>query len=442
MASLTRRGKWWIGAAAVLVAAVASSLLYVDFLGARQAQRRIVVERAYTLLNSLAAGIRAQSRMGRYRPERLSAIFEEVGAGPGVLGLRLEGPSGGLLASAGPNPAFETPRQPGVGWHGEYMTASTDVRFTGRRGPPEEGRGRRGWYTHDDALEEHPWDEEDYRLAVALDTRPMQTEIRRSAVGRLIIALALAAAAALGAVLAANRLRQRDLRAELALARERSAHLERLAQLGAGLAHETKNPLGVVRGLAQSIVDTPGTQADVKRMASDIVDEADRTVRQISTFMKLARPEPPAPGTIDLDVFFEAFLPLLRTEAAGTSVTVDYEPAGVTVLADEALLRRALLNLVSNAVRACGDRGQVTIAAGQREGTTVLTVTDTGRGIPAENLERVTEPYFTTEADGHGLGLAIVQEIADAHGWLIEFESAQGAGTRVTLRNIQEPDKV
>jgi nitrogen-specific signal transduction histidine kinase len=111
----------------------------------------------------------------------------------------------------------------------------------------------------------------------------------RLAGGAIIVLLAIGS----GAWAFVSQLHQRRLVTDLLLAEERVAQSERLARLGAGLAHETKNPLGVVRGLAQSILEASGADRAVRNMAQQIVDESDRTVGQINSFLGFARPPEP-----------------------------------------------------------------------------------------------------------------------------------------------------
>ncbi|HEO71922.1 MAG TPA: hypothetical protein ENN80_11720, partial [Candidatus Hydrogenedentes bacterium] len=244
-------------------------------------------------------------------------------------------------------------------------------------------------------------------------------------------------AIALGAWLTVSRLRQRELQAELILACERGAQHERLAQLGAGLAHETKNPLGIVRGLAQSIGGAPQADEHVRRLAGEIVDEADRTVGRINSFLTLARPKEVELRTVDVDAFFEHMRMLVQPEADRRSVTLTVNGDRQHIVADEDLLRRAVLNLLVNAIRASEGGGAVAARALRDGDTTTLEVRDDGCGITPEDLPRVTEPYFTRFEGGTGLGLSIVEQIARAHGWGLKIASEVGEGTQVSLRGMK-----
>jgi len=273
-------------------------------------------------------------------------------------------------------------------------------------------------------------------LTAVLDTSRVARETNRQRIYFGVAGGLILAAMVFGTWLFLSRARQRHLQTELLLAQERAAQSDTLAQLGAGLAHETKNPLGVVRGLAQAVGDAKGADADVKQKAHEIVDEADRTVGQINAFLRLARPVEANPEPVELDPFIESFLPLLRAEGAGRSVNISYEPSGLKILADEQLLRGLLLNVVANALQACGESGKVSIVAKDAEDGVTLTVRDDGCGIAPEDLFEVTKPYFTRFENGCGLGLAICDQAARAHGWTLHIDSTQGSGTTVALAGI------
>jgi len=232
--------------------------------------------------------------------------------------------------------------------------------------------------------------------------------------------------------------RQRGLRERLALAEARAAHQERLAQLGAGLAHETKNPLAVVRGMAQALGGAPGVPDETRERARTIVDEADRIVAQVDGFLLFARPQAPAPEPVRLAETVDGLLGLLRDEAAAQGVALESAvPADLRAAADPAQLRRALMNLMINALRAMPDGGTLRVEASAAGGRAALRVRDTGCGIAPEDLPRVGTPYFSRFPGGCGLGLALVRETAAAHGWRLEIAPAPGRGTVVSLEDLE-----
>jgi len=400
---------------------------------AESAQRRaVLVARGQTLLDALRAGIFAQGRMGQQRGDRLSIVFEELSASPDVHALALRGPGGELVALGGSRD--DVPDRVGTGhrWTKGRLVVAREVDFADESRGAGGGRGRgfRG------GTEQLGLREGVHELVAVLDVGDVELAIRRDRAR----ALAYAGIAAVALLLAAATLRLLVRRSELGAAlratQERAQRQEQAARLGAGLAHETKNPLGIVRGLAQAIGDSPATDAPDRERARQIVDEVDRVIGGIDSFLAVSRPPAVSQSTVDLDTFFAGFLPLVQADAAAADATLAYRPCGVRVAADEGLLRRALLNLILNALRA-SSRGRTVAIEARREGRSAsLDVVDEGCGIAPEDLARITEPYFTRFPGGTGLGLAIVAQIAAAHGWELRIESEPGRGTRATLANL------
>ncbi len=422
--------------AGLCLAALVIAYLYANYRSDVAKHRETAIIRAETVLDGLGAGMRAQGRMGQHRPDRLLAILQELAQAPDILALELRLEDGDAITvndhedgvpNVEPGAILEGP-----GWLA--AAARTSMRHFPRDVDPDDrpGRGMGGG---------RGLGQDAYRgtheLAVVIDTTNMRDAIAREraqfgvSVGLTLVAIGL------GAGVIAARARQKQMETQLLVAAEQARQHERLAQLGAGLAHETKNPLGVVRGLAQSITEIAEDNAKTREMAASIVDEADRTVGQINFFLTLARPQEAQPKPLNLDEFFEQLMPLLETETAGTNVRLHYEPCDLTVEADENLLRRAMLNLVANAVRACGDEGNVHIRVLHEDGGATLSVSDDGEGIPPEDVPRVKEPYFSRSADGSGLGLPIVDQIARSHGWEMRIDSVPGEGTSVYLEGMR-----
>ncbi|MBI5095289.1 MAG: hypothetical protein HZB26_23000 [Candidatus Hydrogenedentes bacterium] len=390
-----------------------------------------------TVLSTVKAAIRAQGRRGQYQADHLTAIFEELVKNRGILAVGLSAQDGTMLAEAG-DTALLSRRpddRPVVGDTAFVSAAPLTLENAGGFGP--HGLGFRGGQG---AARQNPPEQalpsEPMTLTLAVDAAPMNLEVRRErwtsarTAGLLLFALGLVT------YIRWMLVKRRRLERDLLLAQELAGFHERVAQMGAGLAHETKNPLGVVRGLAQAITESPDSQPEATRLAAAIVDEADRTVRQINSFLSLSRPRDPSKANVELDAFFRAFLPLLRAESASTHVAVDYTPCGLTILADEEQLRRVVLNLVINAMRASRTDGQVRCGAARHGRTVTVTVADDGCGIAADDLPHVTEPYFTRFDGGTGLGLTVVDQIVRAHGWSLRIDSNAGKGTVVSIEGV------
>jgi signal transduction histidine kinase len=214
-----------------------------------------------------------------------------------------------------------------------------------------------------------------------------------------------------------------------------SEHLASVGQLAASLAHEIKNPLAGISGAIQIL----GAGLDAKHPHKEILTEALRQIDRLDAAVKdlliYARPKPPNATKQSLDAIIERALILLREEPAFRRVQVHCKglDGEHRVVVDETQMQQVLSNLLLNAADACEDGGEVTCRVRQLPAKIRVIVEDNGRGMPAEVLARVFEPFFTTRAKGTGLGLSICKRIVEAHGGTIDIQSVVGKGTRVIV---------
>jgi signal transduction histidine kinase len=382
----------------------------------------------------------AQARGGRYLPDALLEALGGVVDSPQVSALRLETMDGEVLFDGGAcDGAGVSPFAP-EGCRCARMLSKLGVHPL--NGPvPAHGMRGRGWGPGGGQGGGPGWEPlpaGPYRLTLCLDTAEARAALAgvRARAGLLGAGMLLACWLAIALRGAARR--QHGLRGRLALAEARAEHQARLAELGAGLAHETKNPLAVVRGLAQALGDAPGADAETRARARVIVDETDSIVAQVNGFLLFARPQAPAPEAVGLAGLAGGLAELLRDEAAAQGVSLETDiPAELRVRADPALLRRALMNLMINALRAMPDGGALRVEASAAGGRAALRVRDTGCGISPEDLPRVGTPYFSRFPGGCGLGLALVRETAAAHGWRLDIAPAPDRGAIVSLEDLE-----
>jgi signal transduction histidine kinase len=154
----------------------------------------------------------------------------------------------------------------------------------------------------------------------------------------------------------------------------------------------------------------------------------------VSDFLEFARRPRPELGDVDVRALLVELRDLAAADAAAGEVTLAVAPGDAPrAAADATQLRRAILNLVRNAIQATAAGGTVTLSAAAKDGKVRLTVADTGKGMPAAEIEKIFVPFYTTKEQGTGLGLAFVKEIVADHGGTLSVDSKVGAGTTFTI---------
>lgn len=231
-------------------------------------------------------------------------------------------------------------------------------------------------------------------------------------------------------------IRSRALAHRLAIESEQRSNLEELSLAASGLAHETKNPLGIIRGLAQRLKGAPQLSEADQDSAAQILEEADRAVHRLGDFISYARVRTPEIGPVAVRPLLEKVVSVLSADSEAAGVRIQHQGPDVTVLADRDMLLQILLNLTLNSVQASSPGGVVTLRLRVNAGKGVLVVEDQGRGVPPELLPTVFKPYVTGREHGHGLGLTIVRRQVVQHGWTIAMRSTSDTGTRVEVSGI------
>lgn len=221
------------------------------------------------------------------------------------------------------------------------------------------------------------------------------------------------------------------------LKREQLASLGRLA---ATLAHEVRNPLGVLFNSIGTLSKMIPSNGDAATLLMIMSEEAGRLNQLVGELLDFARPVAPSLEAESLpEVVADAVAAAaIELGADAATMTADMPSDLPLVPVDARMLRRALVNLVVNGAQAAGRDGKVIVRGGTStkngETTVNIEIFDTGPGIPTDVATRIFEPFFTTKATGIGLGLAIVKSIVEAHRGEITMVSDLGKGTRFTVK--------
>ena len=229
----------------------------------------------------------------------------------------------------------------------------------------------------------------------------------------------------------ADLLRQLNTRERPAAAQDKFP-LEEVSSVTAGIVHDMRNGLGIIRNTAGFLQGGLGEEHEtdlLKIMRS--LDYCDLVLRNLSA---LGGQDLLQPHWVDLeatarDVFF-----ILENKLVDVILNIDVESNLPKIMADEGQLKQIFMNLIKNAGEAMPDGGMLTFHAHRNGEMVQVEISDTGQGITPENQERLFKQFFTTKERGYGLGLFIVHSIVVRHGGTIEVKSEVGKGTTFTLR--------
>ncbi len=218
---------------------------------------------------------------------------------------------------------------------------------------------------------------------------------------------------------------------ELRNLRERVAHAERMAALGelaARVAHEIRNPLISIGGFARRLEKKLGD--DTREYASIIVNEVTRLETILKEILGFVRSSRVNKSSVDMNELINEIIDFVRPEvdAAHNTVIRELYDGDVLTFIDPDRIREAILNIISNAAQAT-EHGTITVRTGLEGNEAVLELSDTGCGINDEDLKSIFNPFFTTKAEGTGLGLAVTHKIIQEHNGKIRVRSVPGGGT-------------
>ncbi len=219
-------------------------------------------------------------------------------------------------------------------------------------------------------------------------------------------------------------------------------HLSKVGQLASGIAHEIRNPLNYI-SLAidhlknEIVASLPDRRDEVETLADKIKEEVRRANYMVLNFMNYGRPLKVRKSRFSYPELIDRTLPLVKEKLTEQHIEVvtNLAPDLPPMEADQELMRNCLFNFINNAAQAMPEGGKIILGASFDRETDLfrLTFTDEGKGIAAEDIDKIFQPYFTTREAGIGLGLAITERIVKEHGGEIMVESGPGKGTTFTV---------
>jgi two-component system, NtrC family, sensor histidine kinase HydH len=216
----------------------------------------------------------------------------------------------------------------------------------------------------------------------------------------------------------------------------RTRRLSAIGEMVAGISHEIRNPLGIIRSSAELLKKQMARYQPQSRIPEVIVEESTRLNRIITDFLDFARPKQPTLSPCRLEAIVEKNLTFLSSQETEVPYTFDrrIDEGLPDIRADADMLYQAFLNVLINAMQAMPGGGRIGVAIRANGSHVAARFTDDGGGIPAEVFDKLWDPFFTTKDTGTGLGLGIVKNIVESHGGTVTIANRPAGGAEVTVR--------
>ncbi len=220
--------------------------------------------------------------------------------------------------------------------------------------------------------------------------------------------------------------------------KERLSQAEKLSAIGvmaAGISHEIRNPLGIIRSSAELLKKKVIQHDPTNTIPDIIVEESSRLNRIITEFINYAKPPSPNLAACVIEEVIDKNLTFLapQIEEDGYIIKKKYQNPIPEIMADASMLYQSFLNILMNAMQSMPEGGRIQIEASCKDNVVTVHFDDEGPGIPEDNLEKIWDPFFTTKEKGSGLGLGIVKNIIEAHNGSIQISNRKVRGARVTV---------
>ena len=434
---------WLLTGTVVLLVLLFSAMIVRDYGRETAAARQNIEEKGSVLIRALESGTRVGMGM-RMHHAQLQALLEEMAWQPGVLWFAVTDENGKIIAHSDPqqvDTALYSPaqmRELKVGEQERWRRLAEPqpaLEIYRQFRPLNPARGHHmGMMKRCNSALAQP--NVPQVIFIAFDSRELDAAQARG-LRNMMIMLVAAALVIVATILAQFWFRRyRRSRQQLQEAMARKEKLMALGHLAAGVAHEIRNPLSSIKGLAKYFAERTPRGGEAQELALVMAKEADRLNRVVSELLELVRPAHLNYQPVDINALIHHSLQLVSQDAQSRGIELQFTPRPelTSIKADPDRLNQVLLNLYLNAMQAIGRDGVIHVSASEADRQRVkIVVKDSGKGMSDEELQAIFTPYFTTKADGTGLGLAVVQNIIEQHGGTIRAESQPGAGAIFTL---------
>ncbi len=209
----------------------------------------------------------------------------------------------------------------------------------------------------------------------------------------------------------------------------RAEKLSAVGELASGIAHEIRNPLGIIKTISQTIKKDI-LDADIKEGIEIIINEVDRVNNVIKGLLDFAKPSIGEIKTTNIDLIIKNIILITYKYAQQHNVKINYQPDSSTIaMIDGEKLKQAFINIIFNSVQAMPSGGNIDIEMTTQKDWVKISFKDEGVGISSDKLEKIYEPFYTTKNTGTGLGLPITHRIIEEHQGYMEVRSIVGTGT-------------
>jgi len=216
---------------------------------------------------------------------------------------------------------------------------------------------------------------------------------------------------------------------------QQAEKLASIVELSSYMAHEIRNPLFTISGFANSLMRTEGLDETAREKLSIILTESRRLDEILKALMNFTRPTEAQVAEVDVNALVEATMDVMRLpcDNQGVEAVVSLDETVALARANPDLIKQCLINLIKNSLEAMPEGGKLIVTTAMHRKYVMLSVEDTGVGIPSDIRDKIFSPFFSTKGKGAGLGLAQTHKIIDEIGGEVDLASREGIGTKVSL---------